>query len=112
MITYYEQDATYVGQHSMTLTVSLDSYPTSSIAFIFEITITCPVQYIAADLVTSIEAIVDYDLGVAQKVEVQLPEFEFEPANCFNVNGYLVEDELGATPNYVSVSISSGMLAI
>ena len=54
----------------------------------------------------------EYNLANPAPITLSLPEIEFNPVDCFTVVDYLVIDESGEIPNYVSIYMSSSTFII
>ena len=62
-----------IGSHEMTLTASLDNYSASE-SFVFVVEISCPNELISSNLVTPLEPLLFYIIGVDGIVNLDLPQ--------------------------------------
>ena len=109
-LVYNQQDETTIGTHSFTLSRSMVDYPSVTDSNTFSVTISCPNEVLTSSLVTPIQSTLEYDLGLRNKVEVELPTVQLTPSACFTVSTYKIVNSLGNVPNWAK--IENGKLVI
>ena len=57
----------------------------------------------ASSLVTPIQSTLEYDLGLRNKVEVDLPTVQLAPSDCFTISTYTIVDGLGNVPDFAKI---------